>query len=173
MTDLLFCNHHVRQFLKKITCCSESSLTIRMKDFLDITTKSDGSFISASKIILTRTFPIGREMVNSISITDDDVTFSNSGDQFHGTIYEVEKSWRERNRDIHLRQSPHTLRFLVIWIRVAWGWRTKFHAMASFSLCPQSAEATVSFSASVRVIHVESYSCPWAINSFDNRASSA
>ena len=45
-------------------------------------------FISVSKIILTRAFSIGWEMVNPIGVTNDDVTFSNSGDQFGGTIYE-------------------------------------------------------------------------------------
>jgi hypothetical protein len=84
-----------------------------------------------------------------------------------------EKQRGERKRDDHLRQSPQTRRFFVIWIRVAFGFTTKFHAMASFSLWPQSTDATVSFSSIVRVIQLESYWCPCAINSFDIRASSS
>lgn len=58
----------------------------------------------------------------------------------------------------HLRQSPQTRRFFVTWISDVVGFATKFHAIASFSLCPQRADSVVSSSFNGRVIHDESYS---------------
>jgi hypothetical protein len=44
-----------------------------------------------------------------------------------------------------------------MWIRDALGFATKFHAMASRSLCPQSTDAMVSSGSSGRVTQLESY----------------
>ena len=131
------------------------------------------SFIS--EIIITRTVTITREMMHSIRIANDDFTSTNSSNRLGCAIYMTSRGYFQdhRGETHHSRQSPHTRRFFVTWISDAPGLATKFQAIASRSLCPQSTDATVSSACNGQVIQLGSYAYPCSTSCFAMRSPSA